>query len=208
MRKKRRVHIFTFTKQLLDLISNSEVFLYPLLLPPIPFRSDIITHNLYLPPENELIAIGLEQFENYMKNYSSFYKKRKLSVVVPLVIKHMMPWRDHRLLLKYIRRAKTIPSNPIQYYLENNVAPVTEHFVIPFSLDSVKPPNKQPKELLPSVWREHIYPGISSPGNMTGEKPPPVHPTEIRTLISPSSAVELNTTGALANYATEAGMRG
>nr|CAD7198346.1 unnamed protein product [Timema douglasi] len=31
-----------------------------------------------------------------------------------------------------------------------------------------------------------------------------VHPTEIRTLISPSSAVGLNTTSALANYATEA----
>nr|CAD7575715.1 unnamed protein product [Timema californicum] len=31
-----------------------------------------------------------------------------------------------------------------------------------------------------------------------------VHPTEIRTLISPSSAVKLNTTSALANYATEA----
>nr|CAD7257755.1 unnamed protein product [Timema shepardi] len=37
-----------------------------------------------------------------------------------------------------------------------------------------------------------------------GEKPPPVHPTEIRTSISPSSAVELNTSSALANYATEA----
>nr|CAD7401671.1 unnamed protein product [Timema poppensis] len=37
------------------------------------------------------------------------------------------------------------------------------------------------------------------------EKPPPVHPTEIRTSISPSSAVELNMTSALANYATEAG---
>nr|CAD7586415.1 unnamed protein product [Timema genevievae] len=36
-------------------------------------------------------------------------------------------------------------------------------------------------------------------------KPPPVHPTEIRTSIYPSSAVELNTTSALANYATEAG---
>ncbi|CAG2060855.1 unnamed protein product, partial [Timema podura] len=36
------------------------------------------------------------------------------------------------------------------------------------------------------------------------EKPPPVHPTEIRTSISPSSAVELNTTSALVNYATEA----
>nr|CAD7402180.1 unnamed protein product [Timema poppensis] len=37
------------------------------------------------------------------------------------------------------------------------------------------------------------------------EKPPSVHPTEIRTSISPSSAVELNMTSALANYATEAG---
>ncbi|CAG2057743.1 unnamed protein product [Timema podura] len=38
------------------------------------------------------------------------------------------------------------------------------------------------------------------------KKPSPVHPTEIGTSISPSSAVELNTTGALANYATEAGL--
>nr|CAD7572714.1 unnamed protein product [Timema californicum] len=37
-------------------------------------------------------------------------------------------------------------------------------------------------------------------------KPPPVHPTEIRTSISPSSAVGLNTSSALANYATEAGI--
>nr|CAD7259012.1 unnamed protein product [Timema shepardi] len=33
-----------------------------------------------------------------------------------------------------------------------------------------------------------------------------IHPTEIRTSISPSSEVELNTTSALANYATEAGL--
>nr|CAD7567969.1 unnamed protein product [Timema californicum] len=40
---------------------------------------------------------------------------------------------------------------------------------------------------------------------MDKEKPPPVHSTEIQTSISPSSAAELNTTSALANYATEAG---
>nr|CAD7452341.1 unnamed protein product [Timema tahoe] len=46
-------------------------------------------------------------------------------------------------------------------------------------------------------WRESGKPFI--------EKTPPVHATEIRTSISPFSAVWLNTTGALANYATEAG---
>nr|CAD7457150.1 unnamed protein product [Timema tahoe] len=38
------------------------------------------------------------------------------------------------------------------------------------------------------------------------KKPPPAHPTEIQTSISPSSAIELNTTSSLANYATEAGL--
>nr|CAD7403981.1 unnamed protein product [Timema poppensis] len=38
-------------------------------------------------------------------------------------------------------------------------------------------------------------------------KTTPVHPTEIRTSISPSSVVELNTTSALANYATEGSTR-
>nr|CAD7575910.1 unnamed protein product [Timema californicum] len=41
--------------------------------------------------------------------------------------------------------------------------------------------------------------------NHLGKKNTPVHPTEIRTSISLSSALELNTTSALVNYATEAG---
>nr|CAD7267831.1 unnamed protein product [Timema shepardi] len=45
----------------------------------------------------------------------------------------------------------------------------------------------------------------SEMAHLSQEKPPTVHPTEIRTSIYPSSAVELNTTTALANYATEAG---
>nr|CAD7460533.1 unnamed protein product [Timema tahoe] len=47
------------------------------------------------------------------------------------------------------------------------------------------------------AWRESGKPFMKNH--------PPVHPTYIRTSISPSSAVELNTTSALANYATEAG---
>nr|CAD7204783.1 unnamed protein product [Timema douglasi] len=39
--------------------------------------------------------------------------------------------------------------------------------------------------------------------NNLGKTTTPVHPTETRTSISPSSAVELNTTSALSNYATE-----
>nr|CAD7452686.1 unnamed protein product [Timema tahoe] len=47
------------------------------------------------------------------------------------------------------------------------------------------------------AWRESGKPFRNPPS-------PPVHPNEIRTSISPSSAGELNTTSALANYAIEA----
>nr|CAD7577540.1 unnamed protein product [Timema californicum] len=47
-----------------------------------------------------------------------------------------------------------------------------------------------------------VYSAMPRGWNNQG-KPPQVHPTEIRTSISPSSAVELNTTSALANYTTE-----
>nr|CAD7452395.1 unnamed protein product [Timema tahoe] len=58
----------------------------------------------------------------------------------------------------------------------------------------------------PSFYRSRSFVNSILNGSVSerSEKPPPVHPTEIRTLIFPSSAVELNTTSALAIYATDA----
>nr|CAD7586901.1 unnamed protein product [Timema genevievae] len=56
--------------------------------------------------------------------------------------------------------------------------------------------NREPKKVNPHLRGGRVE-------NHLG-KLPPVHPTEILTSISPSSAVELNTTSALANYTTEA----
>nr|CAD7425849.1 unnamed protein product [Timema monikensis] len=50
----------------------------------------------------------------------------------------------------------------------------------------------------------HLRGGMSGKPFRKHPPLPPVHPTKIRTSIPPSSAVELNTTSALANYATEA----
>nr|CAD7574987.1 unnamed protein product [Timema californicum] len=70
----------------------------------------------------------------------------------------------------------------------------------------VTPVRRRLKIFLPVA----VMNGRDYAANDSVEKPPPVHPTEIRTSISPFSAVELNTTSALANYAaTEAdGPRG
>nr|CAD7574353.1 unnamed protein product [Timema californicum] len=64
--------------------------------------------------------------------------------------------------------------------------------------------------ITPREWRRVHETQQLSDSHMTickEKNHPPVHPTEIRTSIPPFSAVELNTTSALANYATEAGIR-
>nr|CAD7397371.1 unnamed protein product [Timema cristinae] len=52
-------------------------------------------------------------------------------------------------------------------------------------------------------WACALAPSLLCPRKRSEDRP--IHPTEIRTSFSPSSAVELNTTSALADYATEAG---
>nr|CAD7567932.1 unnamed protein product [Timema californicum] len=65
---------------------------------------------------------------------------------------------------------------------------------------------QQPRQGIGKVELEEVNPHLRG-GRVENHlgKTTPVHPTEIRTSISLSSAVELNTTSTLANYATEAG---
>nr|CAD7418823.1 unnamed protein product [Timema poppensis] len=75
------------------------------------------------------------------------------------------------------------------------------------SLQLVLRPASHWTEVNPLVELEEVNPHLRG-GRVENHlgKTTPVHPTEIRTSITPSSAVQLNTTSALANYATEAGI--
>nr|CAD7201387.1 unnamed protein product [Timema douglasi] len=75
------------------------------------------------------------------------------------------------------------------------------------SLYLAVPPSSPPSSYvrMHTTVKHHVAGTVKHTVPYKDEKPPPVHPTEIRTSISPSSAVELSTTSALANYATEAG---
>ncbi|XP_023712156.1 GON-4-like protein isoform X2 [Cryptotermes secundus] len=172
LRRKKRVYNCQFPLQFLELVSQSEVFLYPLLLPAQPFRCDGFSKLFYFPSEDSLIAIGLEQFEQYLASKKSKSKsssslslsmsKRKtrglLIEVMNLISTFMMPCKDPRFLYFHVKKSRLVQSNPIQYYFQHNRAPKTDHYVIPFTPDLLRPPRSQPKELLPLVWREYLYP--------------------------------------------------
>lgn len=59
LRKKRRVYNCRFPPQFLQLVSQSEVFLYPLLLPPQPFRCDGFAKPFYFPSEDLWVTLQI-----------------------------------------------------------------------------------------------------------------------------------------------------
>jgi hypothetical protein len=70
-----------------------------------------------------LIAIGLEQFEEYLvsKRFTSkpsLTSKRKtkglLIEVLNLISSFMMPCKDPKVLYFHVKKSRLIPSNPIQ----------------------------------------------------------------------------------------------
>ena len=68
-----------------------------------------------------LIAIGLEQFEEYVKSRSRssypVYKRSKkdlLLEVMNLISAYMMPCKDPKHLYFHVRKARWINSNPVQ----------------------------------------------------------------------------------------------
>ncbi|XP_063225929.1 GON-4-like protein isoform X2 [Bacillus rossius redtenbacheri] len=150
----RKINKQYFPKQFLEVVSSSEVFLYPLMLPARPFRVGEFKP-VFLPAEEQLAAIGLEQFESYLKETKENFKD--LIKVVSLIVKYMMPGKDVLKLYDIIRRKRFVKSSPIHYYFRHNCAPAAEHFVIPYNSTMARAPNKQPIELLPDVWKEAIY---------------------------------------------------
>nr|CAD7425313.1 unnamed protein product [Timema monikensis] len=116
-------------------------------------------------------------------------------------------------LYLYSNRIKRIPkldtmTNLNTLWLSGNKIKYIENLDCKEELQELYLSNNNISELSPALQRNRKLTLLNISGNpiyRLREKPPPVHPTEIRTSISPSSAVELNTTSALANYATEAG---
>jgi hypothetical protein len=88
--------------------------------------TELVSYCLYINIFFRLIAIGLEQFEEYLvsttftpkSSSSSLTSKRKtkglLIEVMNLISSFMMPCKDPKFLYFHVKKSKLIPSNPIQ----------------------------------------------------------------------------------------------
>ncbi|XP_045475206.1 uncharacterized protein LOC123681057 [Harmonia axyridis] len=165
-KNKKYYYYLPFPDSIMETFAESDVFMYPQLLPKNPFKHPSLQKCEYAPftiSELQLIAIGLEQFTQFLINDKEFLTNRKqinMAKIAEVIQKLLMPGRRRSQVLKQIyelKNSKKYPNNPIAFYFKNKRAPYTVHRVYDLEKFGVLPPKKRPPNLLPRQWRFHIH---------------------------------------------------
>lgn len=151
---------FPFHPRMVDLMADSRVFIYPWLLPKVAIFQVLPGPCIPSVHEEQLIAMGLEQFSPFCAGLLAGTGKgtasQTQSLVHSMISHYMMPqwsgkkigWRIKRLL-----RAGA-PANPVKYYAEHGMAPPVIHSFVPFNRYAVPKLRDVPLSSLPVRWRE------------------------------------------------------
>ncbi|CAB3242338.1 unnamed protein product [Arctia plantaginis] len=168
--RRRFSHKSLYTGEFHDtfmaVVANSPVFLYPYLLPPMPFRSDNCKRYAYTRSEDELIALGLDQFCDYVRSNPSIFKlpptvhprqRQGLTVTLQLVMKYMFPWIPYKGMLahiQFVRKSATASENPICNFFKNNIITPVKHKLLPFNPKLTL--YEQPEHEVPRIWVRYL----------------------------------------------------
>ncbi|CAK1584759.1 unnamed protein product [Parnassius mnemosyne] len=156
------LYVGEFHDTMKDVVANSPVFLYPYLLPSMPYRPDVVRRFKFLRSEDELIALGMDEFWEYVEMNPELYRTRShasarcgLKSTIKLLCRYLMPWyKPHSLLghVHYVRR--TDKDNPIyKFFAERKVEPVV-HKLLPFNPKITL--YEQPEYEMPRIWIRHL----------------------------------------------------
>ncbi|XP_055704869.1 uncharacterized protein LOC129802795 isoform X2 [Phlebotomus papatasi] len=143
----------TFNTRIMDLMINSTVFLYPKLLPSIPFRV-MPFHYTFHRHEGMAMAhfydtIYRDLREQALKQTKYIEPSRRR--VCDKINLFMCPWKTPRQIYKFLEREKNSPiMNPVKYYFENNRLLPVSHVI-----ESINPNQvlaNLPLSSLPKNW--------------------------------------------------------
>ncbi|XP_038211275.1 uncharacterized protein LOC119831814 [Zerene cesonia] len=158
-------YIGEFPDMLKSVVANSPVFLYPYLLPAAPFRPDVLRRrNNYLPSEEQLIVLGLDQFWTYVEDNPDIYKPPRgnprhrwgLTATIQLVCKYMFPWVTMKTLAGHIQAMRKMADkdHPIKKFFANRHVEPTKHVLMPFNPELTL--YEQPENEMPMVWVRYL----------------------------------------------------
>ncbi|XP_072389073.1 uncharacterized protein mute isoform X1 [Diabrotica undecimpunctata] len=163
-RQRGAEYIVTFPSLILETVSNSCVFLYPSLLPKIPYKSPKYFHSTtFTDPELQLISIGLEQFMPLVTEELGPGKvaKKKLYWYLSYYIhEYILPIKSPRQIELVLSRCEysRCGDNPIKDFLTFKKAPSYVQFYIPLESLKILPPCQRKPEELPYQWRNFCFP--------------------------------------------------
>ncbi|KAF9794850.1 hypothetical protein SFRURICE_015129 [Spodoptera frugiperda] len=154
----KKLYVGEFHETFLKVVANSPVFLYPYLLPAMPFRGDLTNKRFcYLYSEDALIALGLCEFYEYVRGGVARRAGRAgLAAALRLLARHLLPWLPPSQLLAhvhYIRRSGD-KDNPIYQYLTTGIVHPVQHKLLPFSPQMSL--YEHPEHEVPRIWLRYL----------------------------------------------------
>ncbi|KAL0820217.1 hypothetical protein ABMA28_006139 [Loxostege sticticalis] len=158
-------YIGDFHETLMRVMANSCVFLYPHLLPPLPYRPDHSRRFMYMPAEDAYIANGLDEFWRYVEDNPEIYKRPPrynhktrwgVMVVAELVVKYMLPWMTTSMLLRHLSQVRktTEQDNPIRVFFKTGEVTPVKHRLLAFNPKLTL--YEQPEYEMPRRWLRYL----------------------------------------------------
>ncbi|XP_058822875.1 uncharacterized protein LOC131684212 [Topomyia yanbarensis] len=151
-----------FHPKMMEKVVTNQAFMYPKLLPYIPFRMDLRADRI-IKSEERLIAFGLELFFPIVQkkiSESKFPKteKPKLHHVCHYISKHLLPLHSTtQIYARIASRRRASETNPIQQFFVHSKAPPFQHILEIVDFDNVIPPYLYQQGELPHLWDKYIY---------------------------------------------------
>ncbi|CAG9795572.1 unnamed protein product [Diatraea saccharalis] len=160
-----KLYVGEFHETFNKVVANSPVFLYPYLLPPMPYAADSKRRFSYLRSEDELIAIGLDQFWKYVDSNPDIFRRPPRShprhrwglvATAELVVRYMFPWLSPRTLVQHVMvaRRQADKDNPIYKYFNTNEITPVKHKLLPYNPKLTL--YEQPENEMPRCWLRYL----------------------------------------------------
>lgn len=144
--------------RIMDLMLDSQVFMYPQYLPRIAFQSRKVQFTAYAPSEYQLIAMGLEKHLTAISMAKKPLRKgaQPLRIACKRMAKDTIHGKEYRRIFFKINELLDMEQyNPIKYYFEHKRAPPVHQYVWGFGNGVVCTPREQ-FHLLPNGWKYYI----------------------------------------------------
>ncbi|KAK3912301.1 GON-4-like protein [Frankliniella fusca] len=156
LKKRRQKTVLKFPPQLLNLMSQSKAFIYPKLLPHLPFVVYERNNKEVFRSEQQLIALGLEEFTQFITDNDP-KSKGSFKRAFEYMSEYLVVAREPASLWNFYRRSPTDESSPIRHFLKHKCAPPTSHVVIPFDENKMICLRDHPYHYLPELWGDFMY---------------------------------------------------